>query len=157
MLWIIMMKLITKKINKMKSTELRIGNYIKLMFNYEDYETIQVTSDELVDVDKKQADYEPFPLTEDWLYKFGFKNIDKGGNDYITYTDPNHDYYLQLDVRRKDNKYLILDNSFDDLRAFSMVDIEYVHQLQNLYFALTGKELDFEEFYNETFKKDENN
>ncbi len=74
------------------------------------------------------------------MYKFGFKNIDKGGNDYITYTDPNHDYYLQLDVRRKDNKYLILDNSFDDLRAFSMVDIEYVHQLQNLYFALTGNE-----------------
>ena len=66
------------------------------------------------------------------------------GNDYITYTDPNHDYYLQLDVRRKDNKYLILDNSFDDLRAFSMVDIEYVHQLQNLYFALTGKELKYE-------------
>ena len=80
----------------MKGTELRIGNYIKLMLNYEDYETIQVTSDELVDVDKKRADYEPFPLTEDWLYKFGFKNIDKGGNDYITYTDPNHDYYLQL-------------------------------------------------------------
>ena len=129
----------------MKASELRIGNYIKLMFNYEDYETIQVTSDELVDVDKKRADYEPFPLTEDWLYKFGFKNIDKGGNDYITYTDPNHDYYLQLDVRRKDNKYLILDNSFDDLRAFSMVDIEYVHQLQNLYFTLTGNELKYEE------------
>jgi hypothetical protein len=127
----------------MKASELRIGNYIRLMFNYEDYETIQVISDELVSVDKKQADYEPLPLTEEWLYKFGFKNIDKGGNDYITYTDPNHDYYLQLDVRRKDNKYLILDNSFDDLRAFSMVDIEYVHQLQNLYFALTGEELTF--------------
>ena len=133
----------TKPINKtnMKATELRLGNYIKLMFNYEDYETIQVTSDELVDVDKKQADYEPFPLTEEWLYKFGFKNIDKGDNDYITYTDSNHDYYLQIDVRRRDGKYSILDNSFDDLRDFSMVDISYVHQLQNLYFALTGEEL----------------
>lgn len=40
--------------NNMKATELRLGNYIKLMFNYEDYETIQVTSDELVDVDKKK-------------------------------------------------------------------------------------------------------
>ena len=127
--------------NNMKATELRIGNYIKLMFNYEDYETIQVTSDELVDVDKKQADYEPFPLTEEWLYKFGFENIDKSDNDYITYTDPNHDYYLQIDVRKKDGKYAILDNSFDDLRDFSMVDISYVHQLQNLYFALTGEEL----------------
>ena len=125
----------------MKASELRIGNYIKLMFNYEDYETIQVTSDELVSVDKKQADYEPLPLTEEWLYKFGFKDIDKGDNDYITYTDPNHDYYLQLDVRRKGGKYSILDNSFNDLRDFSMVDIMYVHQLQNIYFALTNEDL----------------
>ena len=125
----------------MKASELRIGNYIKLMFNYEDYETIQVTSDELVDVDKKRADYEPLLLTEDWLFKFGFKNTDKDDNDYITYTDANHDYYLQIDTRRRDGKYTILDNSFDDLRAFSMVDIVYVHQLQNLYFALTGEEL----------------
>ena len=51
------------------------------------------------------------------------------------------DYYLQIDVRKKDSKYTILDNSFDDLRDFSMVDIVYVHQLQNLYFALTGEEL----------------
>jgi hypothetical protein len=127
----------------MTANELRIGNYIKLMYNYEDYETLQVTSDELVDVDKKRADYEPFPLTEDWLYKFGFKNIDKGDNDYITYADPNHDYYLQIDVRKKDGKYSILDNSFDDLRDFSMIDIMYVHQLQNTYFALTGEELTF--------------
>jgi hypothetical protein len=124
-----------------KATELRIGNYIKLMFNYEDYEAIQVTSDELVMVDKKKADYEPLPLTEEWLFKFGFNHIDKSDNDYITYTDSNHEYYLQLDVRRKDGKYSILDNSFDDLRDFSMVDIMYVHQLQNMYFALTGEEL----------------
>jgi hypothetical protein len=136
-----------------KATELRIGNYIKLMFNYEDYETIQVTSDELVDVDKKRADYEPLPLTEEWLFKFGFKNIDKGDNDYITYTDSNHDYYLQIDVRRKDGKYSILDNSFDDLRDFSMVDISYVHQLQNMYFTLTGEEL----ILNKTIESYENN
>jgi len=129
------------KRNKMKASELRIGNYIKLMYNYEDYETLQVTLHDLEYIEKKWADYEPFPLTEDWLYKFGFVDIDKGDNDYITYTDPNHDYYLQIDVRRKDGKYSILDNSFDDLRDFSMVDIMYVHQLQNLYFALTGEEL----------------
>jgi hypothetical protein len=130
----------------MKASELRIGNYIKLMFNYEDYETIQVTSDELVDVDKKRADYEPLPLTEDWLLKFGFENIDKGDNDYITYSDSNHDYYLQIDVRRKDSKYTILDNTNYELISFSMVDIVYVHQLQNLYFALTGEELTIKQF-----------
>jgi hypothetical protein len=37
----------------MTANELRIGNYIKLMLNYEDYETFQVTSDELVMVHKQ--------------------------------------------------------------------------------------------------------
>jgi hypothetical protein len=129
----------------MKASELRIGNYVKLMYNYEDFETVQVTLVDISDIEKKNGDFEPIPLTEEWLYKFGFTNIDKGDNDYITYADSNHDYYLQIDVRRKDGKYSILDNSFDDLRDFSMVDIMYVHQLQNLYFALTNEELKYEE------------
>ena len=71
----------------MKASELRIGNYIKLMFNYEDYELLQVTLNDLVDVDKKRADFEPLSLTEELLYKFGFKNIDKGDNDDIAVFD----------------------------------------------------------------------
>ena len=125
----------------MKASELRIGNYIKLMYNYEDFETLQVTLVDISDIEKKNGDFEPIPLTEEWLYKFGFVDIDKRDHDYNTYTDSNHDYYLQSDVRRKDGKYTILDNSFDDLRDFTMVDIGYVHQLQNMYFALTGEEL----------------
>jgi hypothetical protein len=125
----------------MKASELRIGNYIKLMYNYEDFETLQVTLVDISDIEKKNGDFEPIPLTEEWLYKFGFVDIDKRDHDYNTYTDSNHDYYLQSDVRRKDGKYTILDNSFDDLRDFTMVDISYVHQLQNMYFALTGEEL----------------
>jgi hypothetical protein len=125
----------------MKASELRIDNYIKLMYNYEDFETLQVTLVDISDIEKKNGNFEPIPLTEEWLYKFGFVDIDKRDHDYNTYTDSNHDYYLQSDVRRKDGKYTILDNSFDDLRDFTMVDIGYVHQLQNMYFALTGEEL----------------
>jgi hypothetical protein len=122
----------------MKASELRIGNYVNIFLNDVDYNTIQIKVDDLYYILQKNGVYEPIPLTEEWLLKFGFENIDKGDNDFITYTDSEHNYYLQIDVRRKDGKYLILDNSFDDLRAFSMVDIEYVHQLQNLYFALYG-------------------
>lgn len=127
----------------MKASELRIGNYIKLMLNHEDYKTLQVNLHDLESVELKTGDYEPIPITEELLMQLGFKYVDKGDHDYNTYTDPNHDYYLQIDVRRRDGKYSILDNSFDDLRDFSMVDIMYVHQLQNLYFALTGEELEF--------------
>jgi len=127
--------------------ELRIGNLVDLGNRIAKIIEIGHSSCLVADLEETQdtiEDYErtkPIPLTEDWLFKFGFKNTDKDDNDYITYTDENHDYYLQIDTRRRDGKYTILDNSFDDLRAFSMVDISYVHQLQNLYFALTGEEL----------------
>ena len=133
----------------MKANELRIGNLVDLGNRIAKIIEISNLSCVVVDLEETQdtiEDYErtkPILLTEEWLYKFGFKDIDKDDNDYITYTDPNHNYYLQIDVRRKDGKYSILDNSFNDLRDFSMVDIMYVHQLQNLYFALTGEELTF--------------
>jgi hypothetical protein len=131
----------------MKANELRIGNLVDLGNRIAKIIEISNLSCVVVDLEETQdtiEDYErtkPIPLTEEWLYKFGFKDIDKGDNDYITYTDSNHDYYLQIDVRKRDGKYSILDNSFDDLRDFSMVDISYVHQLQNMYFTLTGEEL----------------
>ena len=133
----------------MQANELRIGNLVNLGNRIAKVIEIGHLSCVVVDLEETQdtiEDYErtkPIQLTEEWLVKFGFRNLDKGDNDYITYTDPNHNYYLQIDVRRKDGKYIILDNSFDDLRAFSMVDIMYVHQLQNLYFILTGEELTF--------------
>lgn len=136
----------------MKASELRIGNLVYVTDNLTNLIFKEITPINIHNLmhltgwDKSPVDieFEPIPLTEEFFLKFGFENIDKGGNDFITYTDSEHNYYLQIDVRRKDGKYLILDNSFDDLRAFSMVDIEYVHQLQNLYFALTGEELKYE-------------
>jgi len=145
----------------MKASELRIGNYVyyehtthivsgvhgNKVYSWWVKDGEPVIEYEAKDISGTQVEnpymdvvsqYKPIPLTEEWLLKFGFVNIDKGNNDFITYTDSEHNYYLQNDVRKKDGKYLILDNSFDDLRAFSMVDIQYVHQLQNLYFALYG-------------------
>ena len=106
----------------MKANELRIGNWISHTpsQNKSANGNFIVSQINLFDSNTinglESDDCEPIPLTEEWLYKFGFKNIDKGDHDYITYTDPNHDYYLQIDVRKKDGKYSILDNSFDDLR-----------------------------------------
>lgn len=57
---------------------------------------------------------EPIPLTEEWLVKLGLENK----NEIIT--DSLGRYYL--------------------LRCQG-VQLRYVHQLQNLYFAITGEEL----------------
>ena len=125
----------------MTASELRIGNWVNIFLNDVDYNTIQIKVDDLYYILQKNGIYEPVPLTEEWLTKFGFEYVNKGDNDYIVYADPNHNYYLQLDVRKRDNKWIILDNTANELTAFAMVDIVHVHQLQNLFFALTGEAL----------------
>ena len=122
----------------MTASELRIGNYVNISLNDVEYNTIQIKVDERYYITQKNGVYEPIPLTEDWLTKFGFKYINSN-NSYLTYTKNN--YYLQMDVRKADNKWTIFDDIISDLVEFAKVDITHVHQLQNLYFALTGKEL----------------
>ena len=74
---------------------------------------------------------EPIPLTEEWLVKFGFEEIDG---------------FLTLDLGSFSGARFIFWYG-DVLNLFCKSDmmlskqIKYVHQLQNLYFALTGEEL----------------
>lgn len=78
----------------------------------------------------------PIELSEEWLLRFGFKNKKSSGTSYF-------DNYWLLD------KYGISKCTFDNngYRKGSFYcgnterEIKHVHQLMNLYFALTGKEL----------------
>lgn len=70
-------------------------------------------------------DMKPIPLTEEWLVKFGFENgellVFEG---YVLFKKFPDIITLEIDGNRM------------PLHGF-----KYVHQLQNLYFALTGEEL----------------
>lgn len=76
------------------------------------------------------------PLTEDWLLKFGFENV-------ILWLDIKSDEY-------KIGKSMMLckvggDHSIYQLQfegKMCQVFVQFVHQLQNLYFALTGTEIE---------------
>lgn len=71
----------------------------------------------------------PIPLTEEWLLKFGFQK-----------NDINNDYkYWLID----DSRFLIQTDKFYFSAWLNI--IESVNQLQNLYFALKGKELTIKE------------
>ena len=102
----------------MKANELRIGNYY--------IENNQVCRVEHYDISSAYFNpdmYKPIPLTEGWLLKFGFeKKI--GWDDLIYHVKNNVDLY-------------------EFLSGYEYYDfhIKHVHQLQNLYFALTGEEL----------------
>jgi len=67
----------------------------------------------------------PIKLTEEWLFKFGFKN----------------DRVLEFYRNDFTDSTIIIDYNFICLLGYSHVKLKYVHQLQNLYFTLTNEEL----------------
>lgn len=117
----------------MESKELRIGNYVSIdLKGGLEIKHEPITASGLLDFhhnkDKSSFRYKPIPLTEEWLVKFGFKK-----NETYCFIDIKNNIQLM----NISNKYFRL-----YYRGVSLIiDIYYVHQLQNLYFDLTQKEL----------------
>ncbi len=103
----------------MRENELRVGVYIyycEEVFEV-DAECIKMhMGDDLDDA------YRPIPLTEEWLLKFGFEITDN----------------FQTKDRFQTHKQ---DGIIWFEYGYIVVELNYVHQLQNLYFALTNEEL----------------
>lgn len=114
----------------MKAKELRIGNYY--------IENNQVCRVEHYDISSAYFNpdmYKPIPLTEEWLLKFGFVwELDKS---YSLTINENNGLFIWVDLNTLHPIAELIDSS-DRVVANH---IEYIHQLQNLYFALTGEEL----------------
>lgn len=104
-------------------THFRIGNLV--------YErgTTNPTNIVLLSVYQHQ-EFTPIPLTEEWLVKFGFE-INK--HHFTKWINETNTFIIMFDDRKKN--YFICDCPID-------CNIKFVHQLQNLYFALTGEELE---------------
>lgn len=126
----------------MKTSEMRLGNLVqyggatakvcqieKSFFYCESDGSDFFTRDE-------EPGAKPIPLTEKWLLKFGFekKQIELSHlsplNLPVTFNLHNSPFSYSQGK-------LILKTGTGDF----CVNIEYVHQLQNLYFALLGEEL----------------
>jgi len=126
----------------MTPNELRIGNYVE--FEGKLYQLASINSDNTIRLksdDKTHKNYSygsigcyafrelnPIQLTEEWLLKFGFDYdsdialYSKSGYDVCINDDNSISYYL--------GEY-----------GSWYKNITHVHQLQNLYFALTNEEL----------------
>jgi hypothetical protein len=112
-----------------KANELRIGNYYYEGVNILIVRTLKAYPSEKYSVNNTpldDPDINPIPLTEEWLLKFGFKY-----DGHNCYTKDNMLYCIEDHTFQFD---------FDDNNFMHKV-IDSVHQLQNLYFALTGEEL----------------
>lgn len=110
----------------MKANELRVGNivkYAKDVYNFAGQQT------EVGDIIQYETDYyEPIQLTEEWLLKFGFEVKVGGrfGNEYHL------DNFILYTSEKKSICFV-----WDEF----ILDIYFVHDLQNLYNCLKRKEL----------------
>ena len=120
----------------MKANELRIGNLILFDVKITKANTRNIAyisnSNRLKNGDS--IAFKPIPLTEEWLIRFGFSKSKLSlytilmGNTIFSISPP-----FKLGEWQCDYVWL-----YDEYR---FTKIKYVHQLQNLYFALIGEEL----------------
>ena len=119
----------------MKANELRIGNWL---YNYKGtpVKIMQWSSNGAYLLEDRKAygikTSAEIELTDQWVEKFGFEF------NHLEFQELGH-YVYQKDgfaIQWNDyiNQWMLYGYDLD-------VEIKYVHQLQNLYFALTGEEL----------------
>lgn len=125
-----------------QGNQLRIGNMvfdwakrIATVESINSHDVVRLSSSDykFESFNLKQHGVSPIPLTEDWLLNLGFeyKFFEEGEtkSEYFFHKDLFPEYYVY---------YLPY---FNMSIYIGDVTIQYVHQLQNLYFALTGEEL----------------
>ncbi len=123
--------------------ELRIGN---LVCDDRGVETeIHALSRNEINNDDLTPQYSGIPITEEWLLKFGFvaeytKEEEPEIIGYQRWWTKNH-YRWDIMIDIEQFGVIILNTSYDEKLFCMYTPCDYVHQLQNLYFALTGKEL----------------
>jgi len=123
---------------RLSSKDFRIGNLIA--YKSEIVEISSLHSDDTFRIKRgestegcfKISNAEPVQITREWLFRFGFE-----------YTEINDSYQIDSDLGfsiwgRIRHGFNVSVNS-DQIG----VEAKHVHELQNMYFALTGEELKY--------------
>lgn len=105
----------------MKANELRIGNHIEIDQYPNDRAIVLIENGADIDGCIK-LNPKPIPLTEKWLLNFGFEITNN----------------FQTKDRFQTHKQ---DGIIWFEYGYIVIELKHVHQLQNLYFALTNEEL----------------
>lgn len=122
----------------MKSTELRIGNLVRYTGLGGDINApveVYTLSPGFISTNGKlslpEKRFEGIPASEGWLIRMGFylnkQSTYKKQYDHVTFSQIGYDWDLATGWWFRFNG--------------SYIDIQHVHSLQNIFFALTGEEL----------------
>jgi len=121
----------------MKASELRIGNLVNGPKQNAAYPVIEISELSVrIQFDNGNDWYgrdqlHGIPLTEEWLLKFGFEDH-KVFDNLIGYKKN------EVEIHVYEELFCLANNEYAK-------SLNYLHQLQNLYFALTGEELTIKE------------
>lgn len=130
----------------LKAADLMIGNYVLVPKSDEfdlricklfeirkkQFRVIEVSTNMMFD----QTRVEPIPLTEDWLKRFGFE-IQTNQVSIVADTYAKGKFWLFCDHETKKFEVVVLG---------TLINFQHVHQLQNLYYCLTGTQLTLTDF-----------
>jgi hypothetical protein len=124
----------------MKTNELRIGNYL----NGKQGRVIvtEIRTNNSVKIHDNTSSFyveiclTPIEITKEWLLKLGFEY----SNFYNNYKIKAGQYYNSVRYDYEDCEWCY-NNDSSDAGCYYVTSIKYVHELQNLYFALNGEEL----------------
>lgn len=122
----------------MKANELRIGNLVHL-----NGELLKISEDDFGEIFGRYSclfedlDIKPIPITEEWLERFRFLKDTTLKNVWFEKKIPSQYLSVCIELKR-----FVIGEAPDWTYPLK---IEYVHQLQNLYFALTSQELEISE------------
>lgn len=118
-----------------KANELRIGNFITIDNGEKPPYIYEVTAHDMEEIDGCGEDCFPIPLTPEILEKCGLRLQAQRTSIYIRDR-------LKIWIGHINGGIAYLKNEDTD-DSFYIGQVSYLHQLQNLYFALTGKELEY--------------
>lgn len=104
----------------MDSKELRLGNLFQDKYTKQVIEVMELSKEKILFSGNFKGKWqaEPIPLTEEWLLKFGYEDLIDMAISFC-----------------KQSEYYGVEITSEDLRKIK------VHEAQNLYYALTKKEL----------------
>ena len=127
---------------KWKANELRIGNLLKrngIVVTIDGRSIFDIWDDDGI----VKLGYEPIEITEDWLIKFGFKKT-YADKCYALPFNRHSLHRLIITLADIGNILTIGDNyasNGENLFVFTKDVVQYVHQVQNVYYSLTNEEL----------------
>jgi hypothetical protein len=112
----------------MKPNDLRVGNWI---FDVEGY-VYQIQGYEIYV--NLVEDYTPIPITNKWLERLGFER----NKYYQNFRIKAGEYFNSIKYFEGEWCY---NNDQSDAGCYFVTTVQYVHELQNLYFAINKEEL----------------